>query len=70
MNIKAIVGSLVIGLYLATSCTTNPITGRSQISLIPSSQLMSSSFQGYKETLKNSKLSTNQTDVNRIKNNW
>lgn len=67
MNIKTLAGSLILGLCLTTSCTTNPITGRSQIDLISSSQLMSASFQGYKETLNNSKLSSNQVQVNRIK---
>lgn len=67
MTIKTLAGSLIFGLFLATSCTTNPITGRSQINLIPSSQLMASSFQGYKETLNKSKLSTDQVQVNRIK---
>lgn len=67
MTIKALAGSLILGLYLTTSCTTNPITGRNQFDIISSSQLMTSSFQGYKETLSKSKLSTNQTQVQRIK---
>lgn len=67
MTIKTLAGSLLLGVFLTTSCTTNPITGRSQINIISNSQLMASSFQGYKETLNKSKLSTDQVQVNRIK---
>jgi predicted Zn-dependent protease len=56
-------------LVLATiiSCTTNPITGRKSVNIIPSSQLTASSFQGYKETLAKSKLSNNKYQVDMIK---
>jgi len=48
-------------------CSTVPITGRSQLSLIPSSEMNAMSFQQYDEFLKQSKLSANKSDVDMIK---
>ena len=39
------------------SCSTVPVTGRNQLSLIPASQLMSMSFQQYDDFLKENKVS-------------
>lgn len=39
-------------------CSTVPITGRSQLNLIPASEINALSFQQYDEFLKNNKLST------------
>lgn len=50
------------------SCATVPLTGRRQLSLIPSGQILSMSFQQYDQVKKESKLSTNQKDVAMIKN--
>lgn len=67
MKLRLLAGGIALALSLTTSCNTNPITGRKQLSIISSSQLMASSFQGYQETLNKSKLSTNTAEVNRIK---
>lgn len=48
-------------------CATVPITGRKQLSLIPNSQLLPLSYTSYQDVLKQSKLSTNQEQVNMIK---
>ena len=42
------------------SCSTVPVTGRHQLSLIPSSQMIGMSFQEYGKFLKTHKVSTNQ----------
>ncbi len=50
---------LVLVLVLA-GCSTVPLTGRRQLSLIPDSQMLSMSTQQYGQFLKDNKLSTNQ----------
>ncbi|MDY0091809.1 MAG: M48 family metallopeptidase [Candidatus Vecturithrix sp.] len=60
---------VVSGLVFITSCATVPVTGRSQLNLIPSSTLLSMSFQQYNQFLQENRLSTNseQTQmVNRV----
>ncbi len=49
------------------SCATVPLTGRRQISLIPSHNLLSMSYQQYKEFLQENKLSSDQEQVERVK---
>ena len=49
------------------SCSTVPVTGRSQLNVIPSSELMSMSFQQYDQFLKENKLSTNTKQSAMIK---
>ena len=44
-------------------CSTVPITGRSQLSLVPASEMNAMSFQQYGEFLKQSKLSSNKSNV-------
>ena len=55
--------------FLFLSCSTVPVTGRRQLSLIPTSTMLSMSFQQYGEFLKTNKLSDKlaQTQmVNRV----
>jgi predicted Zn-dependent protease len=52
---------------LFLSCSTVPLTGRSQLNMIPSSEMLTMSFQQYDEFLKESKLSANQIEVNMVK---
>lgn len=49
------------------SCSTVPITGRKQLSIIPSSQLMAMSFQQYDQFLTENKVVKNSSQANRIK---
>ena len=53
--------SLIIVLLFTFSCSKVPITGRQQITWIPSDQMLQLSFQNYNEVLKNSELSDNET---------
>ncbi len=48
-------------------CSTVPITGRSQLNLIPASEMNSMSFQQYSDFLKTNKLSTNKKDNEMVK---
>jgi predicted Zn-dependent protease len=61
------ISTLVLLLMLLTSCATVPITGRQQLSLIPSSTLMSMSYQQYGEFLKTNKLSTDKAGTDQVK---
>ncbi|MDP3444269.1 MAG: M48 family metallopeptidase, partial [Ignavibacteria bacterium] len=49
------------------SCSSVPITGRKQLSLIPASQVMSMSFQQYDDFLKENKLSSNTQQTAMVK---
>lgn len=52
-------------------CSTVPVTGRRQLSLVPSSQLMALSAQSYNEVLNESKVVKNTTEaqmINRVGN--
>jgi len=58
----------LLGLILVlVACATVPLTGRKQLNLIPSSELLSMSYQQYDQVKTESKLSTNQQQVNMIK---
>lgn len=49
------------------SCQSVPLTGRSQLSLIPESDMVSLSLTSYDEFLKENKLSTNQQQIALVK---
>ena len=48
-------------------CSTVPITGRSQLSLIPASEMNALSFSQYSEFIKTNNLSTNNAQVDMVK---
>jgi predicted Zn-dependent protease len=54
---------LLMALTVAFSCSRVPITGRQQLNLLPSSQMLSMSFQQYDEFVKTNQLSTNATQT-------
>ncbi|MBN1481758.1 M48 family peptidase [candidate division KSB1 bacterium] len=49
--------------FFIASCSTVPLTGRKQLNLIPSSEMMSMSYQQYDQFLSENKKSTNQEQV-------
>jgi len=53
---------------LALGCTTVPITGRKQLTLIPGSQMREMSFTNYSTVLNESKISTNEEWTAMVKN--
>jgi predicted Zn-dependent protease len=50
-----------------TACGTVPITGRSQLNLIPGSSMLSMSLQQYDQFLKENKISTNKEQTATVK---
>ncbi len=67
MPVSRQVAIAVITALFITSCTRVPLTGRRQLTLIPSNQMMSMSFQQYDEFLKQNKLSTNKKQTAMVK---
>jgi len=59
---------LIAAVILIGNCTTVPITGRRQLDLVPASQVITLSFDGYKQVLKDNKLSTNMEQTKIVKN--
>ncbi|NWF51278.1 MAG: M48 family metallopeptidase [Ignavibacteriaceae bacterium] len=57
---------LFMGLFFY-HCSTVPITGRSQLNLIPDSEINAMSFQQYDEFIKQNKLSGNKNDLEMVK---
>lgn len=49
------------------SCSTVPLTGRSQLNMIPDSEMLAMSFQQYGQFLNENPLSNNQTAVDMVK---
>jgi predicted Zn-dependent protease len=54
-------------LLVLTSCTTVPITGRSQLNLLPGSSMLSMSLQQYDSFMKEHKLSTDKKQTDTVK---
>ena len=59
--------SIILTLIILIGCATVPITGRKQFSIIPNSQILPLSYSSYQDVLKESKLSTNQEQVQQVK---
>lgn len=59
-----IVAAILI--YVLVSCATNPLTGRSSLSLVPNSQLFPQSFSQYKEVLQSSQVDRTSKDAKMI----
>ncbi len=51
---------------LGLSCATVPLTGRTQLDLIPTRTMLSMSYQQYDDFLKDHKLSTNQSQIKMV----
>jgi predicted Zn-dependent protease len=57
---------LMLALVIA-ACSTVPVTGRKQLSLIPQSEMLATSYTQYGEFLKSNKLSTNAQQAQMVK---
>jgi predicted Zn-dependent protease len=66
-RLTAIVATALL-VALGLTCSSVPVTGRKQLSLIPSPQMLSMSYQQYGEFLKSNTLSTNQSQVQLVRN--
>jgi predicted Zn-dependent protease len=58
---------LIAGILLTESCSTVPLTGRSQLSLLPESSMVEMSLTSYSDFLKENKLSVNASQTQQIK---
>jgi predicted Zn-dependent protease len=58
---------LSIVLFVLSACSTVPITGRSQLNLIPGSSMLSMSLQQYDQFLKENKVSTDMVKTATVK---
>ncbi len=61
-----LIALLVTAMFLG-SCATVPVTGRSQLNLVPSSTMLSLSNEQYNAFLRKNKLSSNKTETARVK---
>ncbi len=64
---KHTIFSGVLAIFFLVSCSTVPLTGRRQLSLIPDSQINSLSFQNYQQVLSESKVVTGTKDARLVK---
>jgi predicted Zn-dependent protease len=64
---KYAIGITMAAALMVFACSTVPITGRKQLSLIPASQMLSMSYSEYDGFLKSNKLSTNQEQIRLVK---
>jgi predicted Zn-dependent protease len=64
---KYAIGITVVLSLVVFACSTVPITGRKQLSLIPASQMLSMSYSEYDGFLKSNKLSTNEEQIQLVK---
>ena len=58
---------LIVASFFIVSCSTVPITGRKQLSLIPESQMLSMSFSQYDQFLKDNKESNDPQKIALVK---
>ncbi|WP_400190506.1 M48 family metallopeptidase [Hymenobacter sp. B81] len=58
---------LAVALFTAVSCSTVPITGRRQLSLVSDAEINTLAAQQYQEVLSKSRLSTNATQTALVK---
>jgi len=58
---------VIATLFLFQTCSSVPLTGRSQLNMIPSSEMLTMSFQQYDQFLKESKVITNTAEVSMVK---
>lgn len=57
---------MILNVFLFTSCSTVPVTGRSQLNLISSSEMQSMSYQQYDQFLTENKKSSNQQQLDMV----
>lgn len=60
--------TLLIGVIIFQACTTVPITGRKQLSLVPESDVVAMGLNSYSDFLKEAKLSNNSAQTAMVKN--
>lgn len=66
-NIKSLFIALLTSAFFIISCSTVPLTGRKQLNIIPTSQMLSMSFSEYDKFLSQNKLSSDQSQTALVK---
>lgn len=59
--------SAILSIFLLAACATVPVTGRRQVSLVSSAEIIQMSSDQYQQVLRENKLSTNQEQVAMVK---
>jgi predicted Zn-dependent protease len=67
MFTRSALPAALAALLLMAACSTVPLTGRRQLSLVPASQMQAMSYQQYDGFLKENKLSTNAQQTAMVK---
>ncbi len=67
LNSTLILAFVITLALLTNSCSTVPLTGRSQLNLLPESDMVSMSLTNYDQFLKENKLATNKSDSETLK---
>jgi len=57
----------IVTIVMFQTCSTVPLTGRSQLNMIPNSEMLAMSYQQYDLFLKENKISRNRTEVDMVK---
>ena len=65
--LKYFIAVLVTSSTIFISCSTVPLTGRSQLNMIPDNEMLAMSFQQYDQFLQENPPSNNQTQVKMIR---
>jgi predicted Zn-dependent protease len=60
-------GALLISVFLFISCSTVPLTGRRQLSLVPESEMITMAATSYTDFMKGNPLSTDKTGTALVK---
>ncbi len=58
---------LTLGLFILAGCTSVPITGRSQLSLVDASTVQMMAVEGYQEQINTYRISNNQQETQRLR---
>ena len=59
--------TIVVSILFLTSCTTVPLTGRKQLSLVNESEVMTMSLSQYDQFIKSNKISGNKAETERVR---
>jgi predicted Zn-dependent protease len=66
-TLKHFILLLITSTTFFLSCSTVPLTGRSQLNMIPNNEMLAMSYQQYDQFLKENKISTNKAEVDMVK---
>lgn len=68
MNLSKKAIAMFLLLFVIPACATVPLSGRSQLDLIPQQTMLSTSFSQYDEFLKQNKISSDKQKIEQVRN--